>query len=250
MRTFPWYDAGWLRTWFRCRDQIAAEHPERLEQFVGAFDVLRTQKHFAASLVEVVDPDTHDALVRRARKLERGPCEHHEMRGFGRLVVHDDPFVTEVQHTLNDRVVSLAGEPVEPAYNFLSFYADGAKCPLHLDAPEAKWTIDHCLDRSPHHWPIEISETIDWPDGRWLGGSFDRRNLSVQFEAFELAVGESLIFSGSAQWHGRSSAAVHGENFFRTMLFLHYVPAGTSELLDPSTWPERFSLPNLDVRYG
>lgn len=250
MRSFPWYDAGWLRTWFRCRDQIEAQNPDQLEHFVSAFDVLRTRSDFAANVTEVIDSGTHRALARRAKRLQHGPCEQHEMRGFGRLVVHDDPLITEVQEALVDPMSRLAGEAVESAYNFLSFYTAGARCPLHLDAPEAKWTLDHCLDRSPHRWPIEISETIAWPDGRWPGGSFDRRNLSAQFESFELEPGESLIFSGSAQWHGRASAAGHGDDFFRTMLFLHYVPAGTSELLDPSTWPKRFSLPTLDVRYG
>lgn len=249
-RRFPWYDAIWLRVWHEARDHIIEFHPERLAEFDGAFEALRTDPDFEAQVVDVIDDATHQRLCDRADELRNVECETHELGTFGRRVVHDDRVFTEVQQALVGAVSDLAGELVRPCYNFLSFYGPDARCPVHLDAPEAKWTVDHCLDRSDHRWPIEVSEVIEWPDGVWGGAPFTRHAAQVPSRSFEHEVGQSMLFSGSAQWHHRASASEHGADFHRTMIFFHYVPVAASDVVDPASWPARFGMDCLSVNYG
>jgi hypothetical protein len=82
--------------------------------------------------------------------------ELHEARTFGRFVVHDHPYFTELQQHIVPLVSAAVGEPVEAAYNFLSLYGGLGVCPPHMDSPEAKWTLDLCLNQSAP-WPASPS---------------------------------------------------------------------------------------------
>lgn len=63
-----------------------------------------------------------------------------------------------------------ADEAVEAGYNaFLSLYDRLGVCPVHLDSPEAKWTLDLYIDQSVC-WPIQVSQKI------WSTNPLERLN--------------------------------------------------------------------------
>ena len=123
--------------------------PEALVEFDRTFEVLRTRPDFQVTEFPRVFSDPVMEDIRQAiRELQQGQLELHEIRSFGRFIVHDHPFITELQQSIVDLVSQAAGEPVEPGYNFLSLYTKSGVCPVHMDAPDAKWTLDLCVRQS------------------------------------------------------------------------------------------------------
>ena len=121
-------------------------------------------------------------------------------------------------------------------------------CPVHLDAPEAKWTFDLCVDQSAP-WPIYFSPVQPWPNSEpeaWHGADWEA-NLkeSQQFEPYILQPGQAVVFSGSSQWHYRDAIANSGSQQFCTLLFFHYIPKGSGELVRPKNWATLFGIPAL-----
>ncbi len=46
----------------------------------------------------------------------------------------------------------------------------------HMDAPDAMWTLDICLEQS-EPWPISFSQPVDWPENFQVGrGRLGRSN--------------------------------------------------------------------------
>ncbi len=210
--------------------------------------MFRTDPDFKASLI----PDffDEDALADiRAVVAAEAPdlLEKHEVGQFGRDVVHDHPVFLSLQASILERVSSAVGEPVELSYNFLSLYGPDGVCAPHMDAPSSKWTLDLCVDQS-RPWPIRVSEVVPWAedwvdpdDGDWEGSI----QKSTRFDAFEMVPGDALVFGGSSQWHYREPMPSATSEDFCTLLFFHFIPAGTSELVQPSNWARLFGVPAL-----
>jgi hypothetical protein len=183
------------------------------------------------------------------RTLKPTDLELHEARSFGRFVVHDHPFFTALQRQLLPVVEEAAGEPLDVQYNFLSLYTAKGVCRVHLDAPSAKWTLDLCLAQSAP-WPIYFSQVVPWPKSEWVdppAADWEeaiKQSRELRFSPVTLAPGQAVLFSGSSQWHYREPfPAAHGHCH---LLFFHYAPRGTSALLDPRRWAERFGVPELN----
>jgi len=177
--------------------------------------------------------------------------EVHEIKDFGRIVLHDNPVFTEMQQGLVRTMSDLVGEPVEPSYNFLSMYTQLGVCEPHLDAPSAKWTLDICL-RQSEPWPIHISQIIPWPEERlevcsdWQLAIKNDPNLT--FESKSLTEGNAIVFSGSSQWHFRDPLPNRpGKKGFCNLLFFHFIPEGTRDLVRPRNWAKLFSCPELEI---
>lgn len=141
----------------------------------------------------------------------------------------------------------LVGEPVEACYNFLSLYGSDGSCAIHMDAPSAKWTLDICIDQSKP-WPIHFSELVPWPEN-WqapVGGDWQEAiKSSHQFESHAMQAGEAIAFAGSSQWHYRNPMENASDDDFCTLLFFHFIPAGTSHFVYPRQWAEYFDIPEL-----
>jgi hypothetical protein len=156
-----WYDSIWLGQYFAAQDILRREAPDRLEEFEQAMEIFRCppdyEVKFARGLLDAVRLEEARAVV---RSIPRDKYEMDELQQFGRFVVHDWPEFNKMQERLVDVVSEMAGEPVEPSYNFLSLYTHRGVCEPHLDAPIAKWTLDVCLDQS-EPWPIMISQVMD-----------------------------------------------------------------------------------------
>lgn len=246
----PWYDSVWLTKYLAAESVVRRIRPDALPWFVEAFKVFRTRSDFGVKLLErPFDEETLAAIRRTVASLRPADLELHETRHFGRFVVHDHPFFTEFQERTVGLVSDVVGEPVEAAYNFLSLYTASGVCPVHMDSPQAKWTLDLCIDQSAP-WPIYFSQVRPWPEppGEAWGADWDAGIRSLpdhRFTSYSLLPGQAVIFSGSSQWHYRDAMPRVGTNPFCKLLFLHFIPRGTAELVKPKNWARLFGIPEL-----
>ena len=251
-KTFPWYDSNWLAQYTEARAIIRKVKPQALSSFTAAFHVLHTREDFEVQLIDQVFDDDLLKEVRREMAGMRPAClELHEARTFGRFVVHDHPFVTELQSRTVPLVSHAVGEPVEASYNFLSRYTSRGVCAPHMDSSDAKWTLDLCLDQSAP-WPISLSQVVPWPEPRseWFVPDWEQRVKSdpqLRFSSYALQPGQALVFSGSSQWHYREPIDGAAHQAFCDLLFFHFVPRGTAELVRPENWAGLFDIPELAV---
>jgi len=248
-RALPWYDAIWLRQYLAALKIIDRLRPALRPEFVASFARLRTPVDFKErKLDRVFDDATLEQLRTTIRSLPTGLHELHEMEKFGRIVVHDHPLCSDLQRKLVPLASELAGEAVEPSYNFLSLYRRLGVCQPHIDAPEAQWTLDVCLEQSDV-WPIHFSEVVPWPEDASFEGSDwqDRIKHSPDwsFSSCALKPGEAVWFSGSSQWHYRDALNDVAPNGFCNLAFFHFLPAGMAEIAQPANWPRLFGLPAL-----
>ncbi len=254
-KAFPWYDAYWLNAYERAKAILSIERPAVLPDFLEAFRVLHTPTDFRPVLFEHVFDDTTLAEIRKvASTLAHSQLEFHEAAMFKRFVVHNHAFFNDLQAGLVSLVSKACGEPVEVSYNFLSLYGPAAALQPHLDAPEAKWTLDFCIDQSSP-WPIYFSRPRPWPElnkgvwGNGFTGWADAVKLDTanQFEQRTLQPGQAILFSGSSQWHYREAMPVSPGRQFCDLLFFHFFPTGSAELVKPANWARLFDVPELET---
>jgi hypothetical protein len=249
--SFPWYDSVWLTQFVRAKAIVQAVRPQMLATFVDAFRPLHTRLDFRVKFLEKpFDDHTLSEIRNVVASLRPTDLEMHEIRTFGRFVVHNHPVLLRLQELTIPMVSEAAGEPVEVAYNFLSLYTHKGVCPVHLDSPEAKWTLDVCIDQSAP-WPVYLSQVgswlgvkgEDWQDENWQDKV--KQSQALHFEPYTLQPGQAVIFSGSSQWHYRDAMSEAGHGQFCTLLFFHFVPRGTAELVRPENWARLFDIPEL-----
>ncbi len=254
---YPWYDSDWLAQYTRAREVIAQAEPANLTTFVRTFDGLRTNPDFVVPILEdVFDDGAIGEIEALARTLKPMDLEMHEVKRFGRFVVHDHPTLTELQRLVIEPVSEAAGEPLDPSYNFLSLYTGQGVCPVHLDAPAAKWTLDLCI-RQSRPWPIQVSQVVPWPEGLSLeGDGWDqtiKSNPEIHFKSYSLEPGQAILFSGSSQWHYRDTHPGGGHDDYCDLAFFHFAPKGMAEAIDPANWARLFGVPelaDLEARWG
>ena len=245
----PWYDANWLNTFQRAKELVSKHHPQRLSEFLDSFKALRTDADFVPRLIEgAIDVKTLDEIREFIRSFDDQQLEQHELLTFGRLILHNQEYISTLQKQLSETVGEAVNEPVEPCYNFLSLYNNLGVCQVHMDAPEAKWTLDICVDRTAP-WPIHISQVRNWPEA-FVQTQDDwqlqiKSDPAIHFASYETNPGDGLVFSGSSQWHYRDRIPRTSQQNLCHLIFLHYVPRGTRELVQPWNWATIFDMPEL-----
>ena len=249
-----WYDSAWLAKYIEAKAIVERVAPARLDEFVHGFDVLRAAPDFRQRFVPgFFSPAQIERLRESIREIPREWHQLQEMGNFGRLLVRRWPAFNELQAELVDRVSELAGEAVEPSYNFLSLYTRMGICRPHLDAPSAKWTLDVCIDQS-HPWPISFSRVVPWPETAEQLRAIEPDRVAddpgLGFEQEVLMPGDAILFSGTNQWHYRDALPPFGGKPYCDLLFLHYVPLGTAELIQPKNWARLFDVPELREMAG
>lgn len=109
-KSYPWYDAVWLDRYMRARELIRRQYPAKLAEFLQAFACLRTRPDFEVQrLPRVFDDAVLGDIKQAIRALPPMGLELHEVRSFGRFIVHDHPLFTELQKT-TEELVSKAAE--------------------------------------------------------------------------------------------------------------------------------------------
>jgi hypothetical protein len=244
-----WYDSGWLDKYLAAKEVIARMAPSRLQEFVDSFHALRTDPSFCVKdLPGVFSAEMLATIKSIVRSIPMTAMEMHEIKRFGRMVVHNHHPFTEMQRELVDKISDLVGETVEPSYNFLSLYTRMGICEPHLDAPSAKWTLDICIDQS-EPWPIHFSQIIPWPEQRvGLGDDWQaaiKTAPNLEFQSKVLTPGNGIVFSGSSQWHYRDALPQVSSNCFCDLLFFHYIPKGAAEIVETQNWARLFNIPEL-----
>lgn len=254
-RQIDWYDRNFHKRYAAAIAYLTVVRPESVPLFASGLAPLRTRDDFSATrLRNVLSSANFDEVVKyvdaiRPSQTAKSANRENELNGFGRELVRNHPFFTDLQAGLTSLVSGLAGEPLVPSYNFLSLYGSGGRCATHLDHPSAKWTLDICLDQSCE-WPIAVSGVMNWPSisagGQLEGGP--KQIPRSSFANYVLQPNDALLFSGSSQWHFRD-AIPNVAGAYCHLLFLHYKPAGTGNLDDHETWADHFDLPELDVLF-
>jgi hypothetical protein len=245
---FPWYDSHWLSAYWRTREFLAIRSPDVLRVFERATQPLHTRRDFEEFVSDWVDAAQLAEIREVVRSLRPDQLELHEARAFGRFVVHDHPYFTGLQERFRERVEAFAGEPLASRYNFLSLYGAGGVCAPHLDAPEAKWTLDLCIDCDPP-WPISFSRVRPWPHpGEW-GTDWAERitgDGSMGFREHTMRPGQAVVFSGSAQWHFRRRMPSERPDACCDLVFFHFTPTRSREWAAPRNWPRLLGFPELE----
>ena len=245
---FPWYDGEWLSSYIKAKKYFKNKLPHRLRDFENSMQLFRTRLDFKIQKIDrVFDASIMTEINSLIKNLKNEEFELHEWDTFGRRIIHDHPFFDHLQLKLTELVSEAVKEEVEPCYNFLSLYNRLGICPVHLDAPSAKWTLDICLNRSVP-WPIYFSAVEPWPETfKYL----NRSNWQTQikkgrsFDEYILKPGEGIIFSGSSQWHYRNPIKNPMENDFCNLVFFHFIPKGSAKLSNPGNWARHFETPKL-----
>ena len=246
---YPWYDSSWLTSYVEAKEIIASACPEKLPEFVLAMQRLQAPEEFSTTKLNAV---LGDDVLARAREiianLSPDGMERNELLKFGRFVVHDHPAFNALQRDLTDMVSDRAGRALVPSYNFLSLYNNLGVCKVHMDAPEAMWTLDICIEQSAT-WPIHLSQRVPWPENfERQGVDWHRQIISdpdVRFQAYTLEENEAILFCGSNQWHYRDRIPRYSDNNYCHLLFMHFIPEGCEELVDPACWSDLFDIPAL-----
>lgn len=246
LRRVPWYDAHFLNRFAAAKKYLAIVAPELLDDFIAGFAPLRTPQDFTPVVIEeLLDPEQLAEVRQLAQSIPQEMLECHELRSFGRHVVHDHPAFTRLQRQLQPRVEKLLGRRLVSGYNFLSLYNAAGRCEPHLDEPFSMYTLDLCIAQDVE-WPIYFSKIIDWSEAEellQLSPSQLRQRDDLEFRQHVLEPNKALIFCGSGQWHYRDPMPGGG---FCHLLFLHFYPEGCDDLVRPERWAGHFGYPELE----
>lgn len=247
---YPWYDSWWLELYVRAKEFIGQNHAQRLDDFIRALEPLRTRQDFELRRLEGFFSAAQEATIRRAfQSIVPDQLELHEVKSYGRYVVHNPPMLAAVHAEIAPAVGELVGEAVEPAYSVFALYTRAGKCPLHLDAPGvSKWTFDYCIEQS-EPWPISFSEVFPWPEDHSDRSSEWAERVKAsprhRFASHVLNPGQAALFAGSSQWHVREPMPNARPESQCSLMFLHFIPKGMKEVADWKTWESRFRIPGL-----
>lgn len=180
---------------------------------------------------ELFNYETHQAI--RQFLTERVPMISLgvDTEQFVRRYAHNVPYLVNIHRQLTDYASQMFGEPLKPSYVFLSLYDDGGRCPLHIDRPQCRWTIDYLIDQEqPEPWPIRIGEPMS-DDQRTALDESGAGHLTTDDEIAERIAAESwndvllspndaALYSGTHQWHYRPER-LKGT---ASLAFFHFVP--------------------------
>ena len=244
MAELAFYDSHWWRTQRWARSYLRTHRPDVLGDFDEAVERLRPPSGAGAVLLEDVVPvSLRETMVDRVAGLDPARLEHHELETFGRHVVHDA--FSDLVPWARGVVESTLGVDVEPSYDFLSLYHDTGVCEPHLDAPNATYTLDVLISQSAP-WPLLVAPGAPWiadVDGDLHAPSFD--DPDAGWQEFTMTPGDAVVFVGPAAWHGRRAMPPQRPPGHCHLAFFHFVPAGTTALVDPRRWADLFGVPRL-----
>lgn len=194
-------------------------------------------------LRSLFDETTHRAIQQfldeRLPLLALGTLLGTDETDFVRDYAHNVPFFVKIHRQLADTATSIFGEPVKPSYSFLSMYKDNGICPLHIDRPQCRYTIDYLIRQTqPETWPILIGEHMTDDDRQAIDEAADghpdtpekieARIAAENWHRIELNPNDAVCYSGTHSWHYRPDR-LRGT---ADLVFFHFVPVAFDGPLD------------------
>lgn len=154
---------------------------------------------------------------------------------FGRRYAHNVPFFVDIHQQLTEFASELFGNAVRPSYSFLSMYETSGQCPLHIDRPQCRYTIDYLISQEAQDpWPINIGphmsddEVAQIKNGHPVGETADEIIGDVKWTQSLLKPNDAVCYSGTNCWHYRPTKSDGKVN----LVFFHFVPEGFNGPLD------------------
>ena len=155
---------------------------------------------------------------------------------FGRRYAHNLPFLVDIHHQLTEYASDLFGEKVKPSYVYLSMYDKGGRCPLHIDRPQCRYTIDYLIQQeSSEPWPIHIGRQMTDKQRAQLQTTHPQTDVETKsiidkekWTTCLLQPNDAVCYSGTNAWHYRPTASLGTAD----LVFFHFVPEKFSEPLD------------------
>lgn len=185
---------------------------------------------------QLFDSDTHQEILRFMDEflplipLASDRAEPDSVSKFGRRYAHNLPFFVNIHHQLTDYASDLFGEKVKPSYVFLSLYDKGGKCPLHIDRPQCRYTIDYLIrqeQKSP--WPIAVGPQMSDEERAAIEVGHPQTKAEIKkvidatdWTTVELAPNDAVCYSGTNSWHYRPKPSKGTAD----LVFFHFVPEG------------------------
>jgi len=149
---------------------------------------------------------------------------------FVRTYAHNVPFFVHIHQQLQSLASEIFNEPVKPSYCFLSMYKENGICPLHIDRPQCRYTIDYLIRQDQQEpWPIHISDPMsdeertaidDSGSGHPIGDEIDERIAKENWHTVLLKPNDAVCYSGTHSWHYRSERLKGNAD----LIFFHFVP--------------------------
>lgn len=179
------------------------------------------------------EPKTHKAISEHLKTHVRYAPYSDDPFEFKRTYVHNLPYLVNIHHQLTDVASELVGEKLVPSYVFLSMYYDGGTCPLHIDRPQCRYTIDYMVDKNfDGEWPINISRAFNNDERIRLEETQGGRPLTEtekqeiitreKWTSVNLEPNDAVVYSGTNSWHYRPDVLSGSA----TLVFFHFVQEG------------------------
>lgn len=155
---------------------------------------------------------------------------------FKRRYAHNLPFFVNIHYQLTDLASDIFGEKVKPSYCFLSLYEPGGQCPLHIDRPQCRYTIDYLIRQETlGPWEIKIGNAMTDAERDSIENAFpstdDERNAvitSTPWASAMLKPNDAVCYSGTHSWHYRPEKSKGTAD----LIFWHFVPEAFNGTLD------------------
>ena len=193
-------------------------------------------------LRELFDKETYGTIVRYVNEfvplfpLAADRKQADSPGKFGRRYAHNLPFLVDIHHQLADYASDIFGEKVKPSYVFLSMYDKGGKCPLHIDRPQCRYTIDYLIQQEVSDpWPINVGRqmTDDQRDAIEIQHPSTDKEIQAVIDSQDwttclLNPNDATCYSGTNAWHYRPTASLGTAD----LAFFHFVPEGFRGPLD------------------
>lgn len=185
---------------------------------------------------ELFDSDTYATINRfmddwlPTVRLDSDRNETESPNKFGRRYAHNVGFFVNIHNQLADYASELFGEKVKPSYVFLSLYDKSGQCPLHIDRPQCRYTIDYLIRQEQvDPWPIAIGPQMTDKQVAKISNAHpvtdeDRQAVidSVDWTVCDLKPNDAVCYSGTNAWHYRPTASEGTAD----LVFFHFVPWG------------------------
>ncbi len=155
---------------------------------------------------------------------------------FGRRYANNLPFFRTIHNQLGEYASDIFGEKVIPSYSFLSLYNPGGRCPLHIDRPQCRYTIDYLIRQdSKEPWPIAIGPQMTDSELSLISEAHPKTSEqtqsvidSVDWTVCNLLPNDAVCYSGTHSWHYRPEPSTGSAD----LVFFHFVPANFKGDLD------------------